>query len=78
MHEFGQNGKSASDRRTFLKKGMVAGAATVGASLLTPPPSAFAERKKRVVVSHPGMLRYLDSRRLRKFSKPISGCSTTN
>src|ERR1700751_1070993 len=47
MHEFGQNGKSASDRRTFLKKGMVAGAATVGASLLTPPPSAFAEREEK-------------------------------
>jgi hypothetical protein len=47
MHEFGQNGKSASDRRTFLKKGMVAGAATVGASLLTPPPSAFAEKEEK-------------------------------
>jgi len=47
MHEFGPNGKSASDRRTFLKKGMVAGAATVGASLLTPPPSAFAEREEK-------------------------------
>ena len=47
MHEFGQNGKSASDRRTFLKKGMVAGAATVGASLLTPPPSAFAEQEEK-------------------------------
>jgi hypothetical protein len=47
MHEFGQNGKSASDRRTFLKKGMVAGAATMGASLLTPPPSAFAEQEEK-------------------------------
>ena len=47
MHEFGPNGKSASDRRTFLKKGMVAGAATVGASLLTPPPSAFAEQEEK-------------------------------
>jgi len=47
MHEFGQSGKSASDRRTFLKKGMAAGAATVGASLLTPPPSAFAEREEK-------------------------------
>src|ERR1700756_1423869 len=47
MHEFGQNGKSASDRRTFLKKGMVAGAATVGASLLTLPPSAFAEQEEK-------------------------------
>ena len=47
MHEFGQNGKSVSDRRTFLKKGMVAGAATVGASLLTPPPSAFAEQEEK-------------------------------
>ena len=45
MHEFGQNGKSASDRRTFLKKGMVAGAATV--SLLTPSPSAFAEQEEK-------------------------------
>ncbi len=47
MHEFSQTGKSASDRRTFLKKGMVAGAATVGASLLTPPPSAFAEQEEK-------------------------------
>jgi len=47
MHEFGQNGKSASDRRTFLRKGMVAGAATMGASLLTPPPSAFAEQEEK-------------------------------
>ena len=47
MYEFGQNGKSASDRRTFLKKGMVAGAATVGANLLTPPPSAFAEQEEK-------------------------------
>ena len=42
-----QTGKSASDRRTFLKKGMVAGAATVGASLLTSPPSAFAEQEEK-------------------------------
>jgi hypothetical protein len=47
MHEFGQAGKFASDRRTFLKKGMVAGAATVGASLLTPPSSALLEQEEK-------------------------------
>jgi len=47
MDEFGQAGKSSSDRRTFLKNGMVAGAATVGASLLTSPSSVFAEQDEK-------------------------------
>jgi len=47
MHEFDQKGNSASDRRTFLRKGVVAGAATVGASLLTSPSSVFAEQEEK-------------------------------
>ena len=43
MHELGQNGKSASDRRTFLKKGMAASAVAVGAGLLHTGTAAFAE-----------------------------------
>jgi hypothetical protein len=61
MHELGLNGKSASDRRTFLKKGMAAGAATVGASLLTPPPSAFAgqeEKSGRLTPGDAALLRF--------------------
>jgi hypothetical protein len=61
MHELGLNGKSASDRRTFLKKGMAAGAATVGASLLTPAPSAFAgqeEKSGRLTPGDAALLRF--------------------
>lgn len=47
MHEFGQAGKSSSDRRTFLKKAVVAGAATVGAGVLTSPSSVFAEQEEK-------------------------------
>jgi hypothetical protein len=40
------NKATGTDRRSFLKKGMVAGAATVGAGLLAGGPSAFAEDEK--------------------------------
>jgi hypothetical protein len=47
MRKFGQFGRPVSDRRSFLKKGMVAGAATVGAGFLTSPASAFAEQEDK-------------------------------
>jgi hypothetical protein len=47
MSKFGQSGRPVSGRRSFLKKGMVAGAATVGAGFLTSPASAFAEQEEK-------------------------------
>ena len=38
--------KSGSNRRSFLKKGMVAGAVTVGAGLLVGSSSALAQDEK--------------------------------
>ena len=60
MDEFGKAGKSGSDRRTFLKNGMVAGAATVGASILSTPSSAFAEDEKsgRLTPGDAALLRF--------------------
>ena len=46
MQEFSQAGKTVSNRRFFLKKGMAAGAVTVGAGLLTSSSSVFAEDEK--------------------------------
>ena len=46
MQEISQGGKAGSNRRSFLKKGMVAGAVTVGAGLLTSSSSALAQSEK--------------------------------
>ncbi len=46
MQEFSQAGKTVSNRRFFLKKGMAAGAVTMGAGLLTSGPSVFTEDEK--------------------------------
>ena len=46
MQEFSQAGKTVSNRRFFLKKGMAAGAVTMGAGLLTSGSSVFAEDEK--------------------------------
>jgi hypothetical protein len=46
MQEISQGGKAGSNRRSFLKKGMVAGAVTVGAGLLTSGSSASAQGEK--------------------------------
>src|SRR6201993_4740977 len=60
MHELGQNGKSASDRRTFLKKGMAASAVAVGAGLLHTGTAAFAEDEKsgRLTPGDAALLRF--------------------
>jgi hypothetical protein len=47
MRKFGQSGRPVSDRRSFLKKGMVAGAATVGTGFLTSPASALVEQEEK-------------------------------
>ena len=39
--------KTGSNRRSFLKKGMAAGAVTVGAGLLTSGSSVFAEQEEK-------------------------------
>jgi hypothetical protein len=46
MHEFDQASKSASGRRSFLKKGIAAGAVTVGAGILSGERPAFADEEK--------------------------------
>src|SRR3989454_4451428 len=46
MQELVQAGTTASNRRSFLKKGMAAGAVTMGAGLLTSGSSVFAEDEK--------------------------------
>jgi hypothetical protein len=43
--------RSAVDRRSFLKRGMVAGAATVGAGLLAGRPPAFAQSRSNSALS---------------------------
>jgi hypothetical protein len=44
MKEASQARKAGSNRRSFLKKGMAAGAVTMGAGLLTASPAVFADR----------------------------------
>src|SRR5437762_12418633 len=46
MQELVQAGKTASNRRSFLKKGITAGTVTMGADLLTSSSSVFAEDEK--------------------------------
>jgi hypothetical protein len=46
MQEFSQAGKTVSNRRFFLKKGMAAGAVTMGAGFLTSGSSVVAEDEK--------------------------------
>jgi hypothetical protein len=46
MYEQNQPGKTGSNRRSFLKKGLAAGAATVGTGLLANNSSVFAEDEK--------------------------------
>src|SRR5689334_2513448 len=52
--------ESGSSRRSFLKKGMTAGAATVGAGLLAGNPSVFAEDEKggRLTPGDAALLRF--------------------
>ncbi len=60
MQEFTQAGKTASNRRLFLKKGMAAGAVTMGAGLLTSGSSVFAEDEKsgRLTPGDAALLRF--------------------
>ena len=60
MQEFSQAGKTASNRRLFLKKGMAAGAVTMGAGLLTSSSSVFAEDEKsgRLTPGDAALLRF--------------------
>jgi Ferritin-like domain len=60
MREFNQAGKTASNRRLFLKKGMAAGAVTMGAGLLTNSSSVFAEdeRSGRLTPGDAALLRF--------------------
>jgi hypothetical protein len=60
MREFNQAGKTASNRRLFLKKGMAAGAVTMGAGLLTNGSSVFAEdeRSGRLTPGDAALLRF--------------------
>jgi hypothetical protein len=46
MQELVRAGKTASNRRSFLKKGIAAGTVTMGAGLLTSSSSVFAEDEK--------------------------------
>jgi hypothetical protein len=59
MQEFSQAGKTASNRRSFLKKGMAAGTVTMGAGLLTSS-SIFAEDEKsgRLTPGDAALLRF--------------------
>ena len=61
MHESRGATKSESSRRSFLKKGMAAGAATVGAGLLASNSSVFAEDEKsgRLTPGDAAILRFL-------------------
>ena len=60
MQELSQAGKTASNRRSFLKKGMAAGAVTMGAGLLTSSSSVFAEDEKsgRLTPGDAALLRF--------------------
>jgi len=60
MQAFSQAGKTVSNRRFFLKKGMAASAATMGASLLTSGSSVFAEDEKsgRLTPGDAALLRF--------------------
>jgi ferritin-like protein len=60
MQEFSQAGKTASNRRSFLKKGMAAGTVTMGAGLLTSSSSIFAEDEKsgRLTPGDAALLRF--------------------
>jgi hypothetical protein len=60
MQDLSQAGKTASNRRSFLKKGMAAGAVTMGAGLLTSSSSVFAEDEKsgRLTPGDAALLRF--------------------
>jgi Ferritin-like domain len=60
MQELSQAGRTASNRRSFLKKGMAAGAVTMGAGLLTNSSSVFAEdeRSGRLTPGDAALLRF--------------------
>jgi hypothetical protein len=60
MQELSQAGKTASNRRSFLKKGMAAGTVTMGAGLLTSSTSVFAEDEKsgRLTPGDAALLRF--------------------
>jgi hypothetical protein len=60
MQEYSQSGKTASNRRFFLKKGIAAGAVTMGAGLLTSGSSVFAEDEKsgRLTPGDAALLRF--------------------
>lgn len=60
MYEQNQPGKTGSNRRSFLKKGMAAGAVTVGAGLLANNSSAFAgdEKSGRLTRGDAALLRF--------------------
>src|SRR6266404_6864341 len=60
MQEFTQAGKTVSNRRFFLKKGMAAGAVTMGAGLLTSGSSVLAEDEKsgRLTPGDAALLRF--------------------
>ena len=60
MQELVQAGTTASNRRSFLKKGMAAGTVTMGAGLLTSSSSVFAEDEKsgRLTPGDAALLRF--------------------
>jgi len=60
MQELVQAGTTASNRRSFLKKGMAVGTVTMGAGLLTSSSSAFAEDEKsgRLTPGDAALLRF--------------------
>src|SRR5437899_2664184 len=60
MQELSQAGTTASNRRSFLKKGMAAGTVTMGAGLLTSSSSVFAEDEKsgRLTPGDAALLRF--------------------
>src|SRR5258707_15618634 len=60
MQESREASKSGSSRRSFLKKGVAAGAATVGAGLLAGNSSVFAEDEKsgRLTPGDAALLRF--------------------
>jgi hypothetical protein len=60
MQSLSQAGTTASNRRSFLKKGMAAGTVTMGAGLLTGSSSVFAEDEKsgRLTPGDAALLRF--------------------
>jgi len=60
MQEFKQDGRSASNRRFFLKKAMAAGVVTMGAGLMTSESSVLAEDEKsgRLTPGDAALLRF--------------------